>query len=393
MSRKIFNYCLLFSAIAPGLYAKDLDTIYFVKKNDTLSAIAKKFKITVEDILKVNNIANPNFIYPGMKLRITKPKAEEPIPETVTLSDKETITKDYEVYIVKKDDTLNKIAKKFETTVEAIVKNNDIKNPNFIYPGQKLKIVFEKKIFKIEVAPNSYVEIYYKGEILGYKNIKGKEVLNVKGDQVKTGEEFNVKVYDNKGDIEEKKVTISSKPVTFITFIDKNNNGQLDIDDELLTDGSLKIKNKNVAIDNSGRAVVNDLESEQTYDIILTAKDKNIINKKFNMKINDEIVYIPIKSNLFSIKGSVNISGNGDLKQIYDDLLIRLKNENGDEVSLFLVDENGEFLIEELPPGKYLYDVEYVTPSIIKNVIKNKEIEINGKTFEIPLKLKRNGTL
>lgn len=44
------------------------------------------------------------------------------------------------VYTVKKGDTLEKIAKKHNTTITAIAKLNNIKNPNLIYVGQKLKI-------------------------------------------------------------------------------------------------------------------------------------------------------------------------------------------------------------------------------------------------------------
>lgn len=43
-------------------------------------------------------------------------------------------------YIVSKGDNLTKIAKKFNTTIEDIVINNNITNPNFIRIGQKLKI-------------------------------------------------------------------------------------------------------------------------------------------------------------------------------------------------------------------------------------------------------------
>ena len=54
-----------------------------------------------------------------------KPKAQE--------------TKDSE-YIVKKGDTLTKIAKKYKTTVKELVSKNNIKDKNKIYVGQVLKI-------------------------------------------------------------------------------------------------------------------------------------------------------------------------------------------------------------------------------------------------------------
>ena len=43
-------------------------------------------------------------------------------------------------YKVKKGDTLSKIAKENNTTVEKLVKINNIKNPNLIYAGQKIRI-------------------------------------------------------------------------------------------------------------------------------------------------------------------------------------------------------------------------------------------------------------
>ncbi len=46
--------------------------VYFVKSGDTLWKIAKKFKSTVEDIMKVNEIENENKIYPGEQIFIPK---------------------------------------------------------------------------------------------------------------------------------------------------------------------------------------------------------------------------------------------------------------------------------------------------------------------------------
>ena len=43
-------------------------------------------------------------------------------------------------YIVKSGDTLSKIAKKYNTTYQKIANDNHIKNPNLIFPNQKLII-------------------------------------------------------------------------------------------------------------------------------------------------------------------------------------------------------------------------------------------------------------
>ncbi len=43
------------------------------------------------------------------------------------------------IYVVKKGDTLSAIASKYNTTVKRLVELNNIKNPNLIYIGDKLK--------------------------------------------------------------------------------------------------------------------------------------------------------------------------------------------------------------------------------------------------------------
>jgi len=47
-------------------------TIYIVQKGDTLWNIAKRYNVTVDSIVKANNIANPNSIMPGQQLVIPR---------------------------------------------------------------------------------------------------------------------------------------------------------------------------------------------------------------------------------------------------------------------------------------------------------------------------------
>ena len=52
----------------------------------------------------------------------------------------EILQNNTKTYIVKKGDTLSGIAKRYNTTVNALVKANNIENPDLIFPGQKLII-------------------------------------------------------------------------------------------------------------------------------------------------------------------------------------------------------------------------------------------------------------
>lgn len=101
------------------------DTIYIVKKGDTLSAIARRFNTTVSLIAITNNIPNPNLIYPGQRLIIYR-------------------NTNYQnsnlVYTVRRGDTLYSISRRYNTTIANLVRLNRIPNPNLIYPGQRIII-------------------------------------------------------------------------------------------------------------------------------------------------------------------------------------------------------------------------------------------------------------
>ena len=95
---------------------------YKVKKGDTLSKIASLYHMTYQELASYNHLSNPNQIYPNQIIKIPN----------------QTLNSKY--YQVKKGDNLSKIAKENNTTVENLVKINNIKNPNLIYVGQKIRI-------------------------------------------------------------------------------------------------------------------------------------------------------------------------------------------------------------------------------------------------------------
>lgn len=105
---------------------------YTVRRGDTLSQIAMAYGVTVAHIVEINNIQNPSLIYPGQKLRITQSNSTT-LNEPVKQNTKYT-------YIVRKGDTLSQIAKIYGVSVEYLVKQNNIQNPNLIYLGQIIKI-------------------------------------------------------------------------------------------------------------------------------------------------------------------------------------------------------------------------------------------------------------
>ena len=105
------------------------NTTYTVKAGDTLSAIARKYGVSLNQIVSLNNIANPNLISVGQVLKIAQQTTQPPPPATSS-----------KTYTVKSGDTLYAIALKHQTTVQKIVSLNHINNPNLISIGQVLVI-------------------------------------------------------------------------------------------------------------------------------------------------------------------------------------------------------------------------------------------------------------
>ena len=101
------------------------DIVYTVKKGDTLSAIARQYNTTYQKLAEYNHISNPNIINVGQTIKIPKNTIESV------------------VYTVKSGDTLSSIARKYNTTWQAIYeKNKSIigNDPNLIRVGQKFTI-------------------------------------------------------------------------------------------------------------------------------------------------------------------------------------------------------------------------------------------------------------
>lgn len=107
---------------------------YTVKSGDTLSAIASRYGMTVNALVTLNGIKNANLIYPGQSLRVADSG------QGSTVSQKATTTTPTSTYTVRYGDTLSAIASRYGTSTSALASLNGISNPNWIYPGQTIKL-------------------------------------------------------------------------------------------------------------------------------------------------------------------------------------------------------------------------------------------------------------
>jgi LysM repeat protein len=107
---------------------------YTVRPGDTLSSIAVRNGTTVDDIMRANGLSNANYIYPGQRLVIPGAGGGS------TNGAAGQAGGAGQVYTVRRGDTLAAIAYRYGTTAWAIAQANGLANPNYIYPGQQLRI-------------------------------------------------------------------------------------------------------------------------------------------------------------------------------------------------------------------------------------------------------------
>lgn len=106
---------------------------YTVQAGDSLSGIASRYNMSWQALYAINTdrIADPNRIFPGQKLRVPTGGPVQTKPNEPTY------------YTVKSGDTLSSIGAQFGTNWKTIYDWNRAvigPDPNFIKPGQKLRV-------------------------------------------------------------------------------------------------------------------------------------------------------------------------------------------------------------------------------------------------------------
>lgn len=117
----------------PGITVNDQDT-YTVKKGDTLYSISKNQNIPIDTIIKLNNLTSSNLEI-GQQLKLKS--------DSNNSSNKNQ-------YIVQRGDTLYSLALKYNTTVDKLRKLNNL-NTNTLTIGQILVLPIENDIDEYDI--------------------------------------------------------------------------------------------------------------------------------------------------------------------------------------------------------------------------------------------------
>jgi N-acetylmuramoyl-L-alanine amidase len=124
-------------------------TQYKVKRGDSLDKIAKRHSITISALLKLNNMKLKDPLLIGKKLNVpeqekeilTVPEKAKPATAAVKTKARPDSKRSILTYKVKDGDTLDKIAKKHNTTLGSLLKLNHMKMKDPLYAGKTVKIM------------------------------------------------------------------------------------------------------------------------------------------------------------------------------------------------------------------------------------------------------------
>lgn len=109
--------------VGPAQAAPAAEAVFYtIKPGDLLWKVAAEHSVQLADLVRTNNLLNPNAIWPGQRLYL-------PFP----------ISPRYETYTVQRGDTLAKVAVRYATTSEAIRQRNGLTSA-MLYAGQKLQV-------------------------------------------------------------------------------------------------------------------------------------------------------------------------------------------------------------------------------------------------------------
>ena len=146
----LFALVLFGILLLPGaVHAEGSPVIHQVQPGETLADIATQYGVSESQLIALNNLRGNNRISPQQRL-VIKPAQRDP---------------DSDIYVVKRGDTLLRIARKFDTSMAAIQKANNLYG-SVIYVGQRLKIPTKTKRTSPQKNKETIVHVVRRGETL-----------------------------------------------------------------------------------------------------------------------------------------------------------------------------------------------------------------------------------
>jgi len=128
-----------------------------VRKGETLSGIAARYRSSAPAIMAVNNVKNAHELRVGMRLRIPSGSSAPSSPERKAVTAK-SLQDGLLEYVVRRGDSLWQIASRANTTTKAIQSINNLKTTR-LTPGQVLRIPGDKQQARAQEIKTSTYQV------------------------------------------------------------------------------------------------------------------------------------------------------------------------------------------------------------------------------------------
>lgn len=168
--------------------------------------------------------------------------------------------------------------------------------------------------------------------------------------------------------------------VNIITFVDENNNNVYDEKESLIDGVEVEIGQQKVITDKNGRGTLYGVSNGLLYDLKPTIKKPAYTLGDNKIKVLSTYsstvdAYIPIKP-MINLTGYVDLDKALNLKEyekeaFYSDVLIEIKNKQGETLELASPDNTGYFDVSGLFPDEYLIEVTYVGTKYVIPALKS----------------------
>ncbi|MCS6871128.1 MAG: LysM peptidoglycan-binding domain-containing protein [Anaerolineae bacterium] len=112
---------------------------YIMQRGDTLEAIARRYNTTVQFLIRLNGIVNPNALVIGQVLAVPGP-GNNPPGGTVAPTIIPNVPIGARTHVVQPGENLFRISLRYGTTINVLMALNGITNPNRIFAGQVLRL-------------------------------------------------------------------------------------------------------------------------------------------------------------------------------------------------------------------------------------------------------------
>jgi len=123
-------FVLLLSFTIQSASAQESGPVYIVQPGDTLSFIASRFNVTINDLLAANPTLDPNFISQGQE---------------VVIPGLEGVTGVLETEIISFGDSLRSLSRRTQVSDEQLIKLNRLVSPTELYVGASLIIPIQEQ--------------------------------------------------------------------------------------------------------------------------------------------------------------------------------------------------------------------------------------------------------